>query len=196
MPARSLHLTNDPVLTPPLLDYFFNLRTDVFARLDGRQRLLLRSVYSEPAFADVLPPAEATATDTQVRRHPRFTFRCPATLWAPDTGSMPLTIVDCSLEGCRAETEAPPPVGTMGDIQVELGPGVHSSMRATVLRHQSATGATQIGLYLPQPDPTWKAFVQALQSSITVADLARVEIADNASGPLAAYRQRAVAASA
>lgn len=192
MPSRALHLTNDPVLTPRLLDYFFNRKTDVFAQLDTRQRLLLHSVYSEPAFADVLPSVDAwTLEQVRLRKHPRFTFRCPATIWAPDTGSMPLTIVDCSLEGCRAETEAPLPVGTVGNIDVELGPGLHSSMRATVMRSQHATDATQIGLHLPHPDSTWKAFVQAMHSSITIADLARVRITAAEARPLAAMRRQA-----
>ncbi len=195
MPPRTLHLTNDPVLTPSLLDYFFNRRTDVFAQLDTRQRLLLHSVYGEAAFADVLPPVDGWTLDqVRLRKHPRFTFRCPATIWAPDTGSMPLTIVDCSLEGCRAETASPLPVGTVGDIDVELGPGVHSSMRATVMRNQEASDATHIGLHLPHPDSTWRAFVQAMDSSITVADLARASITESAAGPLAGLRQHTATA--
>ncbi|OYU78371.1 MAG: hypothetical protein CFE45_29770, partial [Burkholderiales bacterium PBB5] len=43
-PTRPLHTTNDPVLTPGLMDHFFNQRTQVFAGLDDRKRLLLRSI--------------------------------------------------------------------------------------------------------------------------------------------------------
>jgi predicted alpha/beta-fold hydrolase len=31
LPQRRFYTTNDPVLTPELLDYFFNVRTNVFS---------------------------------------------------------------------------------------------------------------------------------------------------------------------
>lgn len=177
MPQRTLHLTNDPVLTPELLDHFFNRRTGLFSTLDARQRLLLRSVYSEPEFAAVLPPVDGMAMQSvRLRRHPRFTFRCPAVLRI-QTGAaireLPLTIVDISHEGCGAEAAGVPPVGSSGKLVIELGRGIVSSMAATVVRHRIRDGITHLGLNLPRPDAAWRAFVATLQSGVSSADLAR-----------------------
>jgi hypothetical protein len=55
LPQRRFFTTNDPVLTPAMMDHFFNRRTQVFASLNDRQRLLLRSIYDRPAYRAVLP---------------------------------------------------------------------------------------------------------------------------------------------
>jgi GNAT superfamily N-acetyltransferase len=180
-PSRLLHLTNDPVMTPALLDHFFNRRTQVFAALDPRQRLLLRSVYGEPEFASVLPEVDPVEVDgTRLRRHRRFTFRCPATLRLaqPDAQSeLALTIVDISQEGCLAETASDLPTGAQGEIAIELGSDLRSRMAARVVRHAAGTGGFRLGFHLPNPDPAWLAFVDALKSSVTAADLSALTAA-------------------
>ncbi len=174
-PSRLLHLTNDPVMTPALLDHFFNRRTQVFASLDARQRLLLRSVYGEPEFAPVLPEVDpADVESTRLRRHRRFTFRCPATLRLaqPDAArEVALTIIDISQEGCLAEASAEIPDGAHAEIVIELGRSLRSRMPATVARRVIDAGAIRLGLHLPNPDPAWRAFVDALKTGITAADL-------------------------
>ena len=43
-PDRPWHLSNDPVLTPALLNYFFNERVPVFAELDARRKELHKNI--------------------------------------------------------------------------------------------------------------------------------------------------------
>jgi hypothetical protein len=58
LPARRFYTTNDPVLTPELLDYFFNVRTNVFAELSDRKKCLMHTIYDLPAYQAVLPAVE------------------------------------------------------------------------------------------------------------------------------------------
>ena len=51
-PPRRYFTTNDPVMTPALLDHFFNRRTQGFDALDARQRHLLHAIYDR---TDSLP---------------------------------------------------------------------------------------------------------------------------------------------
>ena len=48
--------TRQLLLTPDLLDYFFNVRTRTFARLGEAEKALLHSIYDRPEYKAVLPP--------------------------------------------------------------------------------------------------------------------------------------------
>ena len=48
IPHRRFFTTNDPVMTPDLIDYFFNQRTTVFADLSDRKKALLHLIYDLP----------------------------------------------------------------------------------------------------------------------------------------------------
>jgi GNAT superfamily N-acetyltransferase len=180
-PERVLHLTNDPVMTPALLDHFFNRRTDIFETLDARRRLLLRSVYGEAEFDAVLPAADAAdATGTppsQLRRHRRFTFRCPASLRLSLTdarSSVHLSIVDLSEHGCRAECDGDLPTGTEGLLVAELGHGIVAQVRAVVVRRELLGITRYVGMRIDQPDAVWQGVVRSAQAGVTTADLAEL----------------------
>ena len=59
-PGRRYFTTNDPVMTPALLDHFFNQRTNTFETLDTRQRVLLHAIYADPDYREVLPDRKST----------------------------------------------------------------------------------------------------------------------------------------
>jgi GNAT superfamily N-acetyltransferase len=178
MPARVMHLTNDPVLTPQLLDHFFNRRTQVFSALDAHQRLVLRSVYPEAQFRPCLPEIEPAGGDAgQVRRHRRFTIRCPATLRferGTDAQTLSLTIVDVSHEGCRAESDRELAAGAAGEMTIEWGAAIRSQVASTLMRHRARDDRHELGFHVTCPDPAWHACVHALRSGVTAADLSRL----------------------
>jgi len=79
LPPRRFYTTNDPVLTPDLLNYFFNERTTVFSQLSDRKKELLHTIYDLPAYRAVLPVVTEKSQDPKGRRrHRRFSVRCPA----------------------------------------------------------------------------------------------------------------------
>lgn len=174
-PQRPFHTTNDPVLTPAMMDHFFNRRTRVFDGLDERKRLLLRSIYDDPAYADVLPPTRGLAAGGMaLRRHQRFSLRCPARLVVPSYGerlSYPLQVIELSRHGFQAECALPLPERTRGEVEVELGEGRVARVVATALRRHEAGGVAFYGFEVPEPDAAWLACVAALQAGRTHADL-------------------------
>jgi len=174
-PRRPFHTTNDPVLTPAMMDHFFNRRTQVFATLDERKRLLLRSIYDDPAYAAVLPPTRGGAAQgVALRRHQRFSLRCPARLAVPSYGqrlSYPMQVIELSRHGFQAECAVPLPEGTRGEVEVELGQGCVARVQATAVRRHEAGGSVFYGFEVPAPDAVWQACVDALQAGRTHADL-------------------------
>ena len=177
MPARRYHVTTDPVMTPALLDEFFNRRTKVFEEMPVRRRLLLREVYAEERFGVVLPPVPKQEGDAPqgagLRRHPRYPLKCPAVIsGGPGTSQQwQAMVIEVSLRGFQARTDVELPIGTRCSITVELGAGVMSSATAVVRRWVKSTSGYYYGFEMEEPDEPWRICVDALGRSITGADL-------------------------
>ena len=171
MPPRHYFTTNDPVMTPALLDLFFNRRTRVFASLDARQRRLLHSIYDLPGYREVLPPLgpEAAAASGQVARHQRHSIRCPG--WITLDGSRrPLNLLEISLGGALVDLGAQQlPLQAAGELTVWLGQGLASQVPARVVRH-AASGYW--GLAVDAPDAAWRECVARLEAGGTYRELA------------------------
>ena len=174
-PPRRFFTTNDPVLTPAMMDYFFNQRSRVFAALDDRKRLLLRSIYDHEAYASVLPlPAPGARIGLALRRHQRFSIRCPARLVVSSYGSglrYPLQVIEMSLHGFQAECAMLLPEGTWGRVEIDLGAQESTCVQARTVRRQEVSGLVCYGFEVPEPDAAWRRCVQALQTGRTRADL-------------------------
>jgi GNAT superfamily N-acetyltransferase len=170
-PPRRYFTTNDPVMSPALLDHFFNQRTQVFAQLDLRRRHLLRAIYHEACYRDVLPPLaddahEAEAIETALRRHRRHSLKCPGRLSGlPGLGgALDLEVIDISLNGFLARADAPLAVGTQGKARVHLGTSLVATSQATVVRVVRGDEAWFFGFRIDQPDPVWQACLDDLEA--------------------------------
>lgn len=174
-PARRFHTTNDPVLTPAMMDYFFNQRTQVFDTLDDRKRQLLRSIYDLDDYAGVLPMPRAVAVpDAGLRRHQRFSLRCPAQLEVASYGASiayPLQVIELSRHGFLAECPTPLPEGTTGVLTVDLGTADTAVVEARAVRCHVSQGVTYHGFQVLHPDEAWQRCVDALHSGRTHRDL-------------------------
>lgn len=139
-PLRALHTTNDPVLTPALLDHFFNRRTALLRTLDERRRLLLRALYDQAEYAAVLPRVDSEAqARLRLRRQPRFSLKCPAQLRVQQPGAdlvLGLTVTDISRHGLRALLPQALPPGTVGQLTVDLGLAHQVCLRVRLQRLQ------------------------------------------------------------
>jgi len=179
-PARGYFISNHPVMTPALLDHFFNRRTDVLAQLDERRLRLLHSVYPGKAWRAVLPalpsllPGGGGADGAALRRHPRFSMKCPATLGfavGNTRASQRATVIELSMHGFQARTVRPVAAGTRCRVDVELGDGVVSHVDAVLVRNVASASGHFHGFRVEAPDDAWRRCVLALQGSQTHAEL-------------------------
>jgi len=162
-------------LTPELLDYFFNVRTDVFSKLSDRKKCLLHRIYDLPAYRAILPVvSDDTRNEKGRRRHRRFSVRCPGvfSVVAPEGKEMKydLQIVQLSRYGFQAHTLVYVPINVWGDVRIQLGPSEISRVKALATR-ESGDGAAHFGFVMGEPDVVWRKFVNALYSGSTHADL-------------------------
>ena len=135
----------------------------------------LRSIYDHESYAAVLPPAAASTRGIALRRHQRFSIRCPARLEVASYGerlSFPLQVIELSLHGFKAECGVPLPEGTRGRVEIDLGEHEAASVEATAVRRQEAGGVVCYGFLVPDPDLAWRRCVAALNAGRTHADLA------------------------
>jgi Acetyltransferase (GNAT) family len=173
LPGRRYFMTNDPVMTPELLDYFFNQRTDVFAKLEERDKALLHSIYDLPQYAPFLPATFADSSPSHfMRQHQRYSFKCSGTFNVEVDGQKEvheLTVFECSEFGFLARSKTPLNVLVWGDAVIQLGKSERSRFKA------QAVGAKQIagfyGFKLVEPDLAWRKFVSALKSGQTHEDM-------------------------
>jgi GNAT superfamily N-acetyltransferase len=166
-PQRPFHTTNDPVMSPALLDEFFNRRTQVFAELDDRRRRLLHAIYPEPAWQEVLPTiAGTTDEDNPLRRHRRYSLKCPAR-WTSASApgeALGIEVIDVSRQGFLARVERPLPDGSRGEAQVELGEGRSTTVEAVAVRRVLTPAGTFHGFRMILASPAWQACIAELEA--------------------------------
>nr|AIW81325.1 N-acyltyrosine synthase [uncultured bacterium SA343_p] len=167
-PSRRYHITNDPVMTPALIDHFFNERTDTFQTMDRRQTALLHSIYDSTDYRDCLPKltaAEQAAVRT--RRYPRYSLHCPGEFSVRMRTAhhcFTLDVVDVSEDGFQARTPPEVPMATWGQVDIELGPATHSSVTAATVRRQHVGDSSFVSFRLNAADSAWTTFTKHLSS--------------------------------
>ena len=178
MPGRRYFTTNDPVMTPELLDYFFNRCSRVFAQLGERERGLLHAIYSLPEYAPVLPPLAFESDSWQRQRaHARYSLKCRAelTLPGPPPSRHSLRVIECSDDGLLALSQDPLPLHVWGELHIRLGQDETSVMRAQALRGQRTRGHWRYAFLVSETDEAWRTLVGALQWGSTHEDLNRAD---------------------
>ena len=177
IPHRRFYTTNDPVLTPDLLDYFFNQRTQVFASLSERKKALLHSIYDLEEYRDVLPALAEKKEGIPIRRHQRFSVRCPAKITFPGEAGQEtkvgLEVIQVSRYGFQARAREPLPVDIWGEATIHLGKAETSIVQASAIRDK---GNLFYGFQIGEPDLIWRKFVTALYHGSTHGDLDKATV--------------------
>jgi len=175
LPQRRYHTTNDPVMTTELLDYFFNKRTQVFAHLTNREKMLLQSIYDLPEHQQMLPKmTDPPKSGKHLRQHQRYSLKCPGNFLVQTEGKPIVTsllLVELSIFGFLAHAESEIPVRVWGDVTVELGNNEQSTVRAMAVRGKVSGDKIFYGFTLAEPDLAWRKFVGALNTGVTHDDL-------------------------
>ncbi len=179
LPERRYHTTNDPVMTPALLDHFFNQVVPVFSHLGDRQKALLWSVYQQVEYRQVLPMLTGGQDlGRALRQYPRYSIRCPGTIDLPATeegsavGQVVLDVIEVSAQGFQAECKSPLPLQIDGQVEIQLGHSETSHLTARAVRQRVTDEGVFYGFRIDEPDRNWRNFVSALEMGQTARDLA------------------------
>ena len=174
IPHRRFFTTNDPVLTPDLIDYFFNQKTAVFAELSERKKALLHLIYDLPDYQRVLPTLPDQGIVGKIRQHRRFSVKCPANLAnASAVVDKPISVEvnEVSRYGFRARVAQQIPAEVWLKATVQLG--LHEISRLTVqaVQETDLDDHHYCGFRIGEPDLVWRKFVSALYEGHTHSDL-------------------------
>lgn len=175
MPGRRYFTTNDPVMTPELLDYFFNQCTHTFQNLNEREKGMLHSIYNLPEYKQVLPAVFSESTfRTRQRRHQRYSLKCPGSFSVTSNGKTDvysLRVVEFSDDGFLAHSKIPLPTSIWGEASVRLGSEEKSTVKAMVIRGKHKGSHGFYGFKLAESDLSWRKLVGVLKSGTTHEDL-------------------------
>jgi len=173
MPHRRFYTTNDPVMTPELIDYFFNQRTAVFSRLSERKKGLLHTIYDLPEYRNVLPPLPQPAGEVKIRQHRRFSVKCPGRLATPDGSgtAVSIEISEVSRYGFRARTREPVSLDVWLTAVIQVGRQETSSLQVRCVQETTFENNYCSGFQIGEPDLVWRKFVNALYDGRTQGDL-------------------------
>lgn len=175
MPSRRYFTTNDPVMTPDLLDYFFNQRTRNFDDLDERHRGLLHSIYNLPEYQAVLPTIFSDSDfQRRQRAHERYSLKCPGSFSVFHLGEAvvhAIQVVEFSDDGFLANSKDPLSTNVWGRARIRLGKSEASEIKAMVVRGKHRGTFGFYGFKVVEPDLPWRKFVSALKAGTTHEDL-------------------------
>ena len=166
-PERPYYTTNDPVMSPGLLDYFFNRRVQVFEGLDERRVRLLHAIYPEDAYRAVLPPHKTVSRQSpRLRRYRRYSLKCPARLtMAADGGpQVSLEVIDASMHGFLARADAQLPSRARAKVHIRLGVDRTTTEDAVVVRNVDAAGGPYYGFDIASPSRSWRQCIADLEA--------------------------------
>ena len=162
-------------MTPELLDYFFNKRTQVFANLSDDQKRRFHEIYDLTAYQAVLPtlPPGGERDAVHTLRHQRFSVICPGELVLDDTspqGRYRIQVIECSMNGFRARADRPLPLEAAGLAHIDLGRADRSTLQVRILRKAHSNAKTYV-VKVEEPDLAWRKFVNALRKASIHSDL-------------------------
>jgi hypothetical protein len=178
-PHRRFNTTTDPVMTPELLDYFFNKQTRIFSTLKAQEVQLLHTIYNLPEYRRYLPSRaeDLPREHRRERTHRRFPVRCPARLHINRVGvchTVALTVYECSEKVFCARSERPLSVGLSGEVEVELGEFEKCTLLVQVKclsRHSNRVVMLSVCETNSEQSGRWLKFVRALSNASIAADL-------------------------
>ncbi|MDP3652846.1 MAG: GNAT family N-acetyltransferase [Rhodoferax sp.] len=175
MPNRRYFTTNDPVMTPELLDYFFNQCTRTFQGLADRERGLLHSIYDLPNYQAVLPTVFSESDfQRHHRAHERYSLKCPGSfsISHPDkTEVHAIQVVEFSDDGFLANSKNPLSANVWGEARIRLGSEETSVIKASVVRGKHKGTFGFYGFRVAEPDLPWRKLVGVLKAGATHEDL-------------------------
>lgn len=174
LPARRFFTTNDPVMTPALLDHFFNVRTACFKSLGDRDRARLHMIYDLPEYHKVLPEFSGDPMESRLRHHARFSYKCPGffsfVTKKGKRGQVAIEVIEISRSGFVASVPHWPGFSKdlRGEVEVRLGLNEVSRSPSNAVRD------LKHGLYafrLGAPDRTWLKFASGVFKGRIMNDL-------------------------
>lgn len=164
-PNRDYEKAMDPVMTPEMLDYFFNKKSSVFKDLSAKEVLTLHSFYPQKSYAHVLPVASSKG----LRKSARFIVDAAGQADYSKT----IRVLEVSESGLKLQ--GPLPRRTLFNLSVQVSQGQIARLKAMI--HWIDQDNNSYGVEIVGHDEVWEDYIQYLDadfSNILPIELARL----------------------
>jgi hypothetical protein len=148
-------------MPPELLNYFFNVRSSVFARLNDLELRAFRNIYDFGKYMNILPKRQVAVGNSKFPKHKRFDMCCDGYLKLPDESKIHFHVLDVSAKGLKVETEASLPVNTVFMMNISIGVMRNTEVIAKAIWVKD--DSNQVGLEVQSSDENWKKLITYLE---------------------------------
>lgn len=162
-PQRPVYTVSDPVMTPNLLDYFFNEKTSAFAEMNDEQLEAVHEMYRGfPEYAKVIPPMGDDLVDGASTTTNRYQVRMPGTMRLDDDARLiEFDITQVSAGGFLARVPVKMQPGTRISATVKISSIATVAVEAVAIWNK---GTSMSGFALTSPGREWSDLVSHLES--------------------------------
>ena len=172
-PDRSYFKISDPIMTPELLEYFFNEKTNVFQSLPDRERAALFTLYKSECYRKVLPKPSFKYDFDNSRRSPRHDVGCHGRIVFSQKRMIKMRVRDVSLKGFKAILDSPIRFGEKLTINIALADFDIAELTGWPV-WQGSNNA--YGFILESWSPNWEEFVVELEAELNQSSMAEARL--------------------
>ena len=163
-PERPFYTVMDPVMTPEVMDYFYNRCSDGMCQMKEHQIGILQSIYPGTEYTSVWPPFDGGHWQNN-RIHRRFDVDCPGELKHLNGRNVSLRVIDASRYGIRVRSTAPLDPGTDATLKISVGERKSAIVQAK-MKWQAGLVA---GLEIERSGHLWEQFNDYLESQLCMS---------------------------
>lgn len=166
-PERRFYSANDPVLTPQLLDHFFNYKTSILSQLSPEQLDYIRYIYDSSEYNQVIPHSLTNLTYLNLRRGKRFPVNCPGRIMSHSP--IEFNINNVSPNGFSAHLNGQHMLilNQIFDVNVMINDYEVCSIKAKVVWKKSQS---EYGFCLIKSSQNWNQFLEHLETRLLKVD--------------------------
>lgn len=160
-PEKRYFLIAHQSMSPKVLDYLFNKRTQVFASLSDFDLRVLKNIYDYGEYSSKLPDTKSPLPEKKVPRHPRFPMNCEGFMISDDGERLHVQLLDVSREGLKLRS--PEGIDNKASYMLTLVVGVNRKtelIARTVWADQQSRIA---GLEIKSGDDNWIQLIDYLE---------------------------------
>lgn len=160
-PERPFYTAWDPVMTPELLDYFFNRCTAALGRFAAERMRVLQTIYDHEGYAPVWPQRQHRGCRNH-RKDRRFDVACRGLMQGPSRTLAKLNVREASRRGLRVCAAT---AGSGSAVRVlHIAVGRNKTVRIKA-RARWRSGRV-CGMEILQAGRNWEHFVDFLERQI------------------------------
>jgi hypothetical protein len=177
-PDRTYAKISDPVMTPELLDHFFNQQTQTFSQFSAFERQVIHQLYDSMEYRKFLPQPVFADNVREIRKNKRFEVECAGRILMIEYGipPIPMTVKNLAENSFGAYVDRGLRQSQIYNVQIATGTFEVFNLRAQPVR---ADSNRYYAFRILNPPAAWISFISTLNSELMRTERDRGEKASS-----------------